>query len=52
MVESRQYGARCITSDQAYKYVPVRRLLIFIEQSIEGGLQWVVFGSYRETPVF
>jgi len=39
----RAWGARCITSDSDYKYVPVRRLLIFIEQSIERGLQWVVF---------
>jgi phage tail sheath protein FI len=39
----RVWGARCITSDTDYKYVPVRRLLIFIEQSIDLGLQWVVF---------
>jgi phage tail sheath protein FI len=39
----RVWGARCITSDSDYKYVPVRRLLIFIEQSIDLGLQWVVF---------
>ncbi len=39
----RVWGARCITSDQQHKYVPVRRLLIFLEQSIERGLQWVVF---------
>lgn len=39
----RVWGARCITSDTDHKYVPVRRLLIFLEQSIERGLQWVVF---------
>lgn len=39
----RAWGARCITSDSDHKYVPVRRLLIFLEQSIERGLQWVVF---------
>jgi phage tail sheath protein FI len=44
----RVWGARCITSDQAYKYVPVRRLLIFLEQSIERGLQWVVFEPNAE----
>ncbi len=44
----RAWGARCITSDSDYKYVPVRRLLIFIEQSIERGLQWVVFEPNSE----
>jgi hypothetical protein len=44
----RLFGARCITSDQEYKYVNVRRLLIFIEQSIEIGLQWVVFEPNAE----
>lgn len=39
----RVWGARCITSDGSLKYVNVRRLLIFVEDSIERGLQWVVF---------
>jgi uncharacterized protein len=39
----RVWGARVITSDDNYKYVPVRRLLIFIEQSMLVGLQDVVF---------
>jgi uncharacterized protein len=39
----RVWGARVITSDDNYKYVPVRRLLIFIEQSLNLGLQDVVF---------
>jgi phage tail sheath protein FI len=39
----RVWGARCITSDDNYKYVPVRRLLIFLEQSLNVGLQDVVF---------
>ena len=39
----RVWGARCITSDTDYKYVNVRRLLIFIEDSIDRGVQWVVF---------
>jgi hypothetical protein len=39
----RVWGARCITSDSEYKYVNVRRLLIFLEDSIDRGLQWVVF---------
>lgn len=39
----RVYGARVITSDPDWKYVNVRRLLIFIEASLDRGLQWVVF---------
>jgi phage tail sheath protein FI len=39
----RVWGARCITSDTDYTYVPVRRLLMYIEQSIDLGLQWAVF---------
>lgn len=39
----RVWGARCTTSDEAWKYVPVRRTFIFLEESIEEGTQWVVF---------
>ena len=39
----RVWGGRVITSDPDWKYVNVRRLLIFIEKSIDLGLQWVVF---------
>lgn len=39
----RVWGARCITSDSDWKYINVRRLFIFIEESIEEGTQWVVF---------
>jgi len=39
----RVWGGRVITSDTDWKYVNVRRLLIFIEKSIDIGLQWVVF---------
>jgi phage tail sheath protein FI len=39
----RVYGARVMTSDPDWKYVNVRRLLNFIEQSLNQGLQWVVF---------
>jgi hypothetical protein len=39
----RVFGGRVITSDPDWKYVNVRRLLIFIEASIDRGLQWVVF---------
>jgi hypothetical protein len=44
----RVWGARVITSDGDHKYVPVRRLLIFLELSIERGLQWVVFEPSTE----
>src|SRR5262245_8215366 len=44
----RVWGARCITSDNEYKYVNVRRLLIFLEDSIDRGLQWVVFEPNAE----
>jgi len=37
------WGARTLTSDSLWKYVNIRRLFIFIEQSIDRGLQWVVF---------
>jgi uncharacterized protein len=44
----RVYGGRVITSDSDWKYVNVRRLLIFIEASIDRGLQWVVFEPNEE----
>jgi phage tail sheath protein FI len=37
------WGARTISADSEWKYVNVRRLFIFLEQSIERGTQWVVF---------
>lgn len=39
----RIYGARCVTSDSSWNYVNVRRLFIFIEESLDIGTQWVVF---------
>jgi phage tail sheath protein FI len=44
----RVWGGRVITSDSDFKYVNVRRLLIFIEKSIDIGLQWVVFEPNAE----
>lgn len=45
----RVYGGRVITSDPDWKYVNVRRLLIFIEASIDrSGLQFVVFEPNAE----
>ena len=40
---NRIWGARCVTSDAAWKYVNVRRLFIYVEESIDEGTQWVVF---------
>jgi len=37
------WGARTASVDPEWKYVPVRRLVLFLERSIERGLQWVVF---------
>ena len=39
------WGARTLAtrSDPEYRYVPVRRLAIFIEQSLYNGIQWAVF---------
>ena len=44
----RIWGARVITSDPDYKYVNVRRLMIFLEHSIERGLQWATFEPNSE----
>jgi len=44
----RVFGGRVITSDPDWKYVNVRRLLIFIEHSLDRGLQWVVFEPNAE----
>ncbi len=37
------WGARVVTADSAWKYINVRRLFIFVEESIDEGTQWVVF---------
>jgi uncharacterized protein len=39
----RVWGARTISSDASWRYINVRRLFNMVEQSIEGGTQWVVF---------
>jgi phage tail sheath protein FI len=39
----RVWGARTMSADAQWKYVNVRRLFIFVEESIEEGTQWVVF---------
>lgn len=39
------WGARTLAtrSDPEYRYIPVRRTAIFLEQSIYNGIQWAVF---------
>ncbi|MCI0438201.1 MAG: phage tail sheath family protein [Chloroflexi bacterium] len=39
----RVWGARTLSSDPSWRYINVRRLFNFVEKSIEGGTQWVVF---------
>jgi phage tail sheath protein FI len=39
----RVWGARTISSDPAWRYLNVRRLFNFVEESIFEGTQWVVF---------
>lgn len=43
------WGARTITSDPEYNYVPVRRMAIMIRVSIYFGIQWAVFEPNDET---
>jgi phage tail sheath protein FI len=44
----RVWGARTMSAESEWKYVNVRRLFIFLEQSIDRGLQWVVFEPNSE----
>lgn len=39
----RIWGARTVSSNGLWKYVNVRRLFIFLEESIKAGTNWVVF---------
>lgn len=39
----RVWGARTLSSNTLWKYINVRRLFIYLEESIEKGTQWVVF---------
>ena len=45
----RVWSARTMSDDTEWKYVSVRRLLIFLEQSIDKGIQWVVFEPNDES---
>jgi uncharacterized protein len=37
------WGARTLSADSEWKYVNVRRLFLFLEETIDEGTQWVVF---------
>ena len=37
------WGSRTLSSDPEWKYVSVRRLFLFLEESIDEGTQWAVF---------
>lgn len=39
----RVWGARTVTSNASWKYINVRRLFIFIEESIKANTNWAVF---------
>lgn len=39
----RIWGARTVTSNASWKYINVRRLFIFIEESIKANTSWAVF---------
>jgi phage tail sheath protein FI len=47
------WGARTLVGDDSrasdYRYVPVRRLALFIEASLSKGLEWVTSGPNSET---
>ena len=44
----RVWGARTLSSDPLWKYINVRRLFIFLEESIKESTQWVVFEPNNE----
>ncbi|MDP4181663.1 MAG: phage tail sheath C-terminal domain-containing protein [Bacillota bacterium] len=37
------WGARTLSADSEWLYVNIRRLLMYIEESVDNGSQWVVF---------
>lgn len=44
----RVWGARTSSTNTLWKYINVRRLLLYIEESIDEGTQWVVFEPNNE----
>ena len=45
----RVWGARTISSNGLWKYLNVRRLFIYVEESIKANTNWVVFEPNSET---
>ncbi|MQS37185.1 phage tail sheath C-terminal domain-containing protein [Streptomyces katsurahamanus] len=45
----RVWGARTLSSDSSWKYINVRRLFLYLEESIDEGTQWVVFEPNDES---
>lgn len=45
---NRVWGARTLAAESEWRYVNVRRLFLFIEESIRRGTQWVVFEPNAE----
>ncbi len=43
------WGARTLSSDPEWKYINIRRLLIYLEKSIQKGTQWAAFEPNNET---
>jgi phage tail sheath protein FI len=43
------YGARTVSQDTQWTYLSVRRLFIFVEQSLKNSQQWVVFEPNDQT---
>jgi len=37
------WGARTTATDRNWQYVNIRRLFIYLEQSIEEGIRWAIF---------
>lgn len=42
------WGARTLSSDPEWKYINVRRLLMYLQKSIRKGIQWTFFESNNE----
>jgi phage tail sheath protein FI len=47
----RVWGARTIANNGKWKYISVRRFFIFLEKSIDKGIQWAVFEP-NDTPLW
>lgn len=45
----RVWGARTLSSDPEWKYINVRRLFLFLEQSMDRGVQFAVFEPNTES---